>query len=145
MAPHSLGACGPLISIIRHCTTSTIQHFHALSAFPRLSRLQIKHTFKALQLENPIFLIKSRLENQVIDAVSFLQSNHHISSALSQLTVGDSTQATITAIRNEHIEHELSKGHGKKYTAQPETSGAKDKLITEKSRAPATTKQSAES
>jgi hypothetical protein len=107
--------------------------------------LQIKHTFKALQLENPIFLIKSRLENQVIDAVSFLQSNHHISSALSQLTVGDSTQAAITAIRNENIEHELSKGHGKKYTAQPETSGAKDKLITEKSRAPATTKQSAES
>ena len=81
MAPHSLGACGPLISIIRHCTTSTIQHFHALSAFPRLSRLQIKHTFKALQLENPIFLIKSRLENQVIDAVSFLQRDRITTSA----------------------------------------------------------------
>lgn len=58
-------------SPLHHLSHSTLSmHFQH---FPAPSCLQKKHTFKHLQLENPIFLIKSRLENQVIDAVSFLQ------------------------------------------------------------------------
>ena len=67
-----------------HSTLSCTFRMSTLVAFANKAHIQSI----CLLLENPIFLVKSRLENQVIDAVSFLQRDRIPTSAQHSLNRG---------------------------------------------------------